>query len=170
MRNRTTMRVSAIALATLLALLTGVQRVDAGGKKNSGKIRLAGFGAHLFYEPLGKVDPRDLMDHKVVLWNTMIGEGEAEAPSNTTLVIVKLSGGPFLTGTRGTVAFRAKSDERVLKTETALLSSFFNDGETLAIPFVVVGTGCGRVELTAELTTPRGRQRQTEALEYPCGE
>jgi len=164
------MRVTTIALVMSLVVLTGGSPVEALQKKAVGAIRLAGFSAHLFYEPLGKVDPRDLVERKIVRWNTIIGEGEAEAPSNTTLVVVKLAGGPFLTGMKGTLSFKAKNDGKVLRSETVSLSSFFGEDESLAIPFVVTGTGCGRIELTAELKTPKGHQAKTETLVYPCGE
>src|SRR5262245_52812574 len=68
---------------------------------------VAGIQAHLFYESSGKVDERDLVSGGVTLWNTIIGEGEANAPSNTTLVIVELSGPAFLTGTKGSLTLVA---------------------------------------------------------------
>lgn len=62
MPNRTNMKVLTVALVTALALFIGAHRVEAGEKKASARIKLAGFGAHLFCEPLGKVDPRDLLE------------------------------------------------------------------------------------------------------------
>jgi hypothetical protein len=126
--------------------------------------------AHLFYEPLGKMDDRDLISGPFGLWNAMIGAGDAQAPSATTIVVVDITGPAFLTGTKGTLTLLATAGRQTLRRETVRLSEFFSEGSRLSIPFVVIGTGCGILELTATLTVPAHQERLKRTVEFGCGE
>lgn len=131
--------------------------------------RLGGIHMHLFYESLGQSDERDLVADRFVLWNTIIGEGDAKAPSNTTMVVVDVLGPSFPSGTKGTISVTAKNGKRVLRRETVQLGSFFSEGPKLSIPFVVVGTGCGTLSVDVDLAVRGKTDRLARTIEYPCG-
>jgi len=164
-------------VAVVIVAILGARDASAeGGQSSSNRAAapvafgLAGIHAHLFYEPLGKIDERDLVTDKIGLWNTIIGEGDAEAPSSTTMVTVDVAGPSFPTGTKGTISFVAKSEKRLLRRETVKLEEFFSEGSKLSIPFVVVGTGCGTLKIDVELSMKGSKSRLSKTLEYPCGE
>jgi hypothetical protein len=116
------------------------------------------------------MDERDLVSGKVGLWNTIIGEGDAEAPSSTTVVIVDVVGPSFPSGTQGTISMIAKDEKRLLRRETVKLEEFFSEGPKLSIPFVVIGTGCGTLKVEVELTVKDKKDRLVKTVEYSCGE
>jgi hypothetical protein len=131
---------------------------------------VTGLRAYLFYEPLGRMDERDLVVGPFALWNAMIGAGDATAPSNTTIVLVDVTGPAFVTGTKGTLSFVATMGKQILRRETVKLNEFFSEGTRLSIPFVVVGTGCGTLKITATLIVPGRRDRLLKTVEFGCGE
>src|SRR5712692_7036868 len=58
-----------------------------------GAYRITDVRAHLYYPELGTFDTTNITSqYKPTLWNTIIGEGRAEAPSQATLVLVQISG------------------------------------------------------------------------------
>jgi hypothetical protein len=131
---------------------------------------LAGLRAYLFYEPLDKMDERDLVAGRFALWNAMIGAGDAAAPSSTTVVLVDVAGPAFVTGTKGTLSVVATVGKRTLRRETVKIDEFFSEGSRLSIPFVVVGTGCGILNITATLAVPGHREQLRKSVEFACGE
>lgn len=164
-------RARTVALALVCSLVPA--HALGGDSKAAGTppaLALAGMRACLFYEPLGKTDDRDLMSGSLALWNTIIGEGDAKAPSNTIIVHADVTGPAFLAGTKGTVSLVATSGKRVLRRETIPLATFFSDGSKLSIPFVVSGSGCGLLRLDALLTTPGHQQRLVKTIDFRCGE
>lgn len=162
----------AIVVVALLGIRGDLARAEqsAPAAPAPPAFRLAAIHAHLFYEPLNKVDGRDLFAGKVGLWNTIIGEGDAEAPSSTTVITVDVSGPSFTTGTKGVLSLVAKNEKRLLRRETVKLDTFFSEGSQLSIPFVVIGTGCGTLKIDVELTAKGKKSQLSKTLEYPCGE
>jgi hypothetical protein len=99
----------------------------------SKEIALGGIHAYLYYEPLGKMDERDLVSGRLALRNTITGEGDAEAPSRTTVVVVDVVGPSFSSGTKGTLSMIARDETRLLRSETVKLEQFFSEGPRLCI-------------------------------------
>lgn len=163
------------ALTIALGLFCSLLAADAVGGDFKAPIAppafaLSGLRAYLFYEPLGRLDDRDLILGSLALWNTIIGGGEAKAPSNTIIVQADITGPAFSPDTKGTISIVATSRKRVLRRETIPLSTFFSDGSKLSIPFVVPGSGCGLLRLDALLTTPGHQQRLVKTIDFHCGE
>ena len=132
--------------------------------------RITGVRVHLFYEASGVLDERDLATGDMVLWNTVIGEGAAVAPSSTSIVYVELEGPSFVAGTAGVLSLTARTAENTLLAQEVDLATFFSQGTTLVIPFVVFGTGCGTLEIDAELTGIPTPSRTQTAVDFQCGE
>ncbi len=170
-------RMLRLAVATLALLtldsrptLAGNSSAPLQGTVSPSEFTLAGLHAHLFYEPLAQLDERDLVAQEMALWNTIIGEGDAKAPSRTTIVVVDVVGPSFQSGTKGTLTLTARNKMGLLRKETVQLQSFFSEGTKLSIPFVVVGTGCGSVTIDVALTARGKSSKLRRTVEYPCGE
>jgi len=158
------------ALLVLEALIALSLHGQAKATQTEIVYKVEGIHAYLFYETLGSVDDRDLVSGRFALWNTIIGAGDAKGPSNTTMIVVDLTGPSFVSGTKGTVKFSAKNGTRVLRRETVSLESFFSETGKLSIPFLVVGTGCSTLTVDVGIAVKGKTHAFTKKLEYPCGE
>lgn len=131
---------------------------------------IGGIEAKLFYDGTATFSRNVLAEPPFRFWNTIIGEGEAEGPSNATLVVVQVTGNPSESDIppRRTVEFVAKSGRQTLLKRSAEIG-LFHDGKHYAA-FWLYDTGCMPIELTARLT---GQKRKAEAkatIPFACGE
>ena len=140
-----------------------------------GKYAIARIEARLFSQGTGELANSDLLDGKDhALWNTIIGEGEATGkPSSVTWVLIELSG-PSFAGTPGRLIVSARANKTTLLSQTLTLGTYFNEGNRLLLPFLVYGTGCAPLEITASLagipaTKLRGAS-MTRRVPFKCGE
>jgi hypothetical protein len=159
-------------LAGLMLLL--VASVANSSQAEYEEYSVAAIHAHLYYQSTGEINPTDLLDGKVhVLWNTVIGEGEAHKPSRAILVLVDLTG-PTFAGFRGMLAVKATEGEKTLLDQTIPLDTWFNAGQKLVLPFLVYGTGCGKLEISATLQGLPAANVKTATLKksvpFECGE
>jgi hypothetical protein len=164
---RTTARV--VGLIALLGLA-----VANDFRAEGGKYSVAAIHAHLYYQSTGEVNPRDLLDGQGhALWNTIIGEGEARKPSAAILVLVDLTGPTFLK-CDGRLRLTATDREKTLLDQTLLLDIWFNEGGKVVLPFLVCGTGCSELEITAALEDLPATMVKTGTLKkvvpFKCGE
>jgi hypothetical protein len=157
------MRVRAFILS-LLVLLVGASPPP---HERARDIRLVGIQAKL-YHPSTATFSRDLLaDPPFALWNTVIGEGEAESPSNATLVLVELSGTAGDYGNGSSVRLRASAAGRVLVNRAARLSAFGADGRQF-VAFWIYDSGCETIDLTASLSMRSATVRAR--IPFACGE
>lgn len=132
--------------------------------------QIAGLHAFLYFHKTGTFGAGDLIGGQVALWNTIIGEGDAEHPSTSILVKVDVSG-PGFAGVAGKVTVVAKAGKRTLAKQTFALADYFDEhGPQITLPMLVPGTGCGAVTLTATLTGKGKRSRATAQIPFACGE
>jgi hypothetical protein len=148
-------------------VLVALVSIEAAGF--NGETRIQGMSAHLYYQETGTIDPRDLISGKLVLWNTIIGAGDARASSVATYVLVELQ--IDRQKPPKTLEFKARAGEKILAEKSMAVGDFFTDTSAVVIPFIVYGTGCQALELTARLAgdaTPRGSLTRT--VNFACGE
>jgi hypothetical protein len=182
------MKISTGLLAFVLLL-----GVIASGDPNQegGKYSVAAIHAHLYYHATGKINPTDLLDGRNhALWNTIIGEGEAGEPSAAIMVLVDITGPGFLR-CEGRLRLTATAlepgsedvdalpglmahDKKTLLDQTLELGLWFNEGGKVILPFLVCGTGCETVEITATLenmpATKVDTGRLAKTIPFKCGE
>ena len=159
-------------LAGLIVLIGAT--VASGAWTEDEKYSVAAIHAHLYYQSTGEINPEDLLDGKAhALWNTIIGGGEARKPSCAILVLVDLTG-PTFVNIGGKLAMKATEGEKTLLDQTLSLGIWFNEGQKLVLPFLVYGTGCGKLEITATLQGLPASKVKTAALKklvpFECGE
>ena len=130
--------------------------------------------ARLYYQSTGEISPADLLDGKQhALWNTIIGEGEARRPSAAIFVFVDLVG-PWNHHWQGKLRLTAEDGEHTLLNQTIELDFWVQDAGKLVLPFLICGTGCKELELTATLeglsTDQVDISTLTKTIPFECGE
>jgi|SRR5688572_2588843 hypothetical protein len=159
----------AVAAATAaVALLAPAAAAHAETKQPA--YGVAAIRAHMVVEESGKIDPRDMTQH-LMLWNTIIGEGDAEGPSSTTLIQVELAGPTFANLASGSLEVVVTAGGKKLLKQKLAIGTFFSEGTKLVVPFLVYDTGCDELAITATFTTPEKKKvKKTAGVPFACGE
>jgi hypothetical protein len=148
------------------ALVTGIVLVAAGPAHADATLDTV--STHLYYHETGTVDDREASG--LSLWNTIIGEGDATAPSSSVLVRATVSGAETLTA--GAVELVVLAGKKRLTKQRVSLDAFSaSKGHAMTVPFVLYGTGCESIAV--KVTVLAGKRtvgtRQL-VLPFACGE
>lgn len=136
---------------------------------------VTGIRGHLYYDDSGTFDPRDLVKVEAgMLHNTVIGEGIAKGPSNTTLLLVEVSGPSFAIKDVGTLMLKVvteRYDEHGKPYKVTLLDSkldlnlYFQDtAKKILVPFLLYETGSGPITITATLAGGKDANHLSSSL------
>jgi len=114
-------------------------------------------------------------DSSFVLWNTIIGAGDAEAPSNQTFVRVHIiRKDPHSEYTLRSLEFLASTATGTLvkrKVSFSMLNEFDKSGYYIA--FMVCDTGCEELRLNAQIVDPKSgmvESAMSRTIPFECGE
>lgn len=132
-------------------------------------LRIAAIRAYAYLSETGLVDSRELVTSGIALWNTPTGGGDIRSPTEITLVVVELAG-KYEAERREKLVLRAviNATER---SRTELPLDLYWEGESVKVPFLVYGTGCDELWLSAELLkNGKEVQFQTARVPFTCGE
>jgi hypothetical protein len=155
-------------VATLVVAALSVAVATAAARPAFADATIDSLTTHLYYHHTGTVDDREASG--LQLWNTMIGGGDAKAASATTIVHVAVSGAETLD--RGSVELVARAGKkRVFKQRVSLDDYVAVRGKAMVVPFVLYGTGCQSLAVTATVTAgKRTVGGKTVVLPFACGE
>jgi hypothetical protein len=158
-------------LAMLMVFFISVSVSDARNREDMYSV--AAIHVHLYYQSTGEIDTRDLLDGKEHnLWNTIAGVGVARKPSCSVLVLVDLVG-PTFAKIDGELAMKATAGETTLLERTLQLGDWYAD-ERLVLPFLIYGTGCEKLEISATLQDFPGAKIKVGTLKksvpFECGD
>jgi len=160
----------------ILASLAVLFITSVFGDKPTGEARysVVAIHAHLYFHETGKTSPTDLLDgNNHALWNTITGEGEARSPSSAIMVLIDLVG-PDFTHSDGKLAVKVTDSKKTLLDSVLLLDDWFSDGRKVALPVIVYGTGCSKLNITATLqglsAEMVGTATLTRSILFECGE
>jgi len=158
-----------ICLPSLLCLSPGAPSRTASAPYHITEIR-----AHLYYQETGGFDTTDLIsDTSVALWNTNFGQGNDNA-SGATLVLVRVDGNWTSWGTKPHLLVRVEFDSGgpVLSERNVDLRSLFSERHSVWVPYIVYGTGCGTIRITATLLDEHALTLDTlsKTIPFECGE
>lgn len=156
--------VPTLALA-LVAATAAVCRTQAAAPE----YRVSGMRALLFYSDRGTFSEDVLADTTKALWNTVIGEGDAGGPSESTLVVVEVSGEPGSYEPDRSVELRATAGDRVLLRHAAPVAGLSTEGRMYA-GFWLYGTGCEPVRLSARMVGQAAPAELRREIPFQCGE
>ena len=113
--------------------------------------------AYLYYDDTGEIGKEDITKApEGALFNTVIGEGLAGRPSNTTLLVIEISGPSFASKDVGTLIVKAVVDDSPAKTvvleRSVDLNNYFQENRRkILIPVLLYQTGSLPVTVTATL-------------------
>lgn len=160
-----------LRLVVLTCLLVATMPVAvAKPRAKTAPYKIAAIQAKLFYDSNGTFSRDVLAAPKFTFWNTVIGEGDAEAPSSATLVVVEVQGegGTAGDGARK-VNLTVTAGRRVLLNRTNSIGLFTTGGKFYAA-FWVYDTGCQPLKLTAKIVGQMPALSKTATVPFACGE
>jgi hypothetical protein len=132
--------------------------------------KITAIKAMLFYDGKGTFSRDVLAKPDFALWNTIIGEGDAEGASNSTLVLVEIKGNPSENEASPPrkIEFTASASGRVLLRRTTEIGLFEN-GKYYAA-FWLYETGCQPVKLSARIVGQAQPSSMRKTIPFACGE
>lgn len=132
--------------------------------------------AYLYLNTKGEMS-KEITDN-FLLFNTIIGEGDAGSPSHATMVVVKINRKFEMGSETRKIRLTATIDGLPLLTQTLDFSLYDNDYAYYAA-FMLQNTGCGAVKLVAEIINEKMvnkkkvqtvESKSERVIDYRCGE
>lgn len=136
-----------------------------------GTAKIDGIRAFLFYDHAGNFSADVLAQKDITLWNTIIGEGFAGSPSNSTLALIQIVGRD--------VSFDAKAKVNIVVNDLhgkVIMNvnrsfSLYGKNTKTYIPIIIPDTGCGPVTISATLKgVGLNTSSMSQTIPFDCGE
>jgi hypothetical protein len=149
--------------------------------KTSAQSRISGISARLFYNQKsdqdrsrvdtvsGTFSKKDVSTGEFALWNTIIGEGDAQGPSNQTIVIVAVKSIKYANKPQ-TLRFTVGQGKKIIQRESREFD-VIGDDVNYKLLFLLNDTGCGKLTVRADLLI-KGKIVSTlsKTIDFECGE
>jgi hypothetical protein len=158
-----------ISTITLLALSISV---FAQAKTNH---KISDVKAFLIYEENGQMS-KNIFEGEFVLWNAIIGEGDAEGHSSSTMVQVVVSTDGKSNKTNPVLQFSAVSIDKKRVNYNKTIEYFFptEGASKVFVPFLLHDTGCQKISMTMKLVEKSKPtivyQTLKKDIPFNCGE
>jgi hypothetical protein len=139
------------------------------------KHKISEVKAYLIYEENGLMS-KNILDTDFVLWNVIIGEGDAEGHSSATMVHVVISKPSADLKTDPVLQFSAvSSGVKGIKYNKTIEYQFPTEGASKTfVPFLLHDTGCQKVTMTMKLVERKKPtvvyQTLKKEIPFNCGE
>jgi hypothetical protein len=169
-----------ITLNILLLLLISLSsNLAVSSQTRTPPYKITAIKAMLYYEGTGKFSTDVLAKPDFALWNTIIGEGNAEAPSTTTLVLIEVTG-------------KADSHEPLRKIEFTASYKYYlkqvarpvsvkrtveiggigslDKPDKSYVAFWLNNTGCFPIDITARVIGQTQQSAIGKTIPFECGE
>ena len=133
--------------------------------------KITAIQAKLFYFDKGTFSRNVLAKPDFGFWNTVIGEGDAEGPSDSTLVLVEVSGknSEAERPPSRKVELTAVARGKVLL-KRAIEVGLFSDDHKFYAAFWLYDPGCEPVKLTARIVGQPQPSSMSKTIPFECGE
>ena len=132
--------------------------------------KIAAIRAQLYYDTTGKFSQDILSAKDFALWNTVIGEGSAEAPSTSTFVTIEITGKNVPIGSLKVEIIATGNKNRLIQRKLIDVE-LFDERTKFFAPFWLHDTGCQPIRIVTRLIgkgAPAGVV--TKAIPFACGE
>ena len=162
-------------LVTLISmsLLVSFARLEVAGQRTSSPppYKITAIKALLFYDGTASFSRDVLAKPDFSFWNTVIGEGDAEGPSNSTLVLVEVTGKPSPNDPLPSrkVEFTAVAANKALLKRVTDIGLFGNGGKFYAA-FWLYNTGCQPIKISARIIGQAQPSYVGKTIPFACGE
>ena len=152
----------------LFLVSSGSARAQRAAAGAASAPKITAIRAQLFYDTTGKLSPDILSAKDFALWNTIIGEGSAEAPSTSTFVTVEISGIDNAGTTKLELAATGSKGKILLKKTVSL---DLLERTKFYVPFWLYDTGCEKIRLSARLIIKNAAGSPVvKVIPFDCGE
>lgn len=156
-----------IFLAFFLILFSNSSIFGQGAKTPP---RISAIRAQLFYDSTGKFSPDVLTAKDFALFNTIIGEGSAEAASTSTFVTVEISGRNLPVGITK-VEITATGDKNRVIQKRLIPVDIYDERTKFFAPLWLYDTGCEKIKISARLIGKGAPATVvTKTIGFVCGE
>ena len=164
-------QIARLVVVFSLGSLTFPTNLAAAGAPITPPYEITAVKAMLFYDGSATFSPDVLAKPDFRFWNTIIGEGDAKAPSNSTLVLVEVTGHPSPNEAPHSrkVELTATTSRKILLKRTIDIGLFGNDGKFYAA-FWLYDTGCTPVALKARIVGQAEDSAIQKTLNFRCGD
>lgn len=132
--------------------------------------KITAIRAQLFYDAQGTFSKDILSDKDFVLWNTVIGEGSAGAPSTSTFVTVEVSGENVPVGSAKIEITALGKNNRAIQ-KRLIDVELYDERTKFFAPLWLYNTGCEEIKISARLIG-KGLPATavTKKIAFSCGE
>ena len=166
------MKMKAIFFVVILIIMVTMVNSNV---ENGTKFSIVDLRAFLYFHSTGAVSSINLADGKDhALWNTPIGEGEAGQPSQAVWMLIDIVGPSFSEDSGAILHVTAINGGKTLLDQTQILYDWYCRSNKNIIPFLVYGTGCGDLEISARLDGLPDEKVDNSVLKrtihFKCGE
>ena len=157
-----------LSVLTFSTLFAGPLLASAGAAP---QVVISDIQVKLFYDNSGRFSANLAQKKDLALWNVVIGEGVGvDGPSNNTLLLVTVTGTPKGYFEKLRLHVLAKTEKATLVEREDGVGIFNSAGNWYA-PFLLYGTGCEPVTVTAQLVAGETRSAPvTFTIPFECGE
>lgn len=163
----------------LLLIISLSSNLAINAQTRTPPYKITAIKAMLYYEGNGTFSRDVLAKPDFALWNTIIGEGMAEAPSSTTMVLVEVTGKPNSDEPLRKVEFiasyqyyRRPVTRKVAVNRIVEIGSIgsFDKPDKSYIAFWLNNTGCDPVKITARIIGQSQPSTMSKVIPFECGE
>lgn len=164
-------RLVQVAIAALVGMTISARPLPsrAAHAAAAPEYRISDLRAQLFFSDRGTFSDDLLKRKELVLWNTIIGAGDAGGPSSATLIVVEVSGRPnsYPKGRKVELAVRtARKEVFRRRLDVGVLGP---DGHAY-VAFWLYDTGCESLEISTALLGQVESTRRVATIPFQCGE
>jgi hypothetical protein len=155
----------------LLIFSTNLEVMALRPASSTPPYKITAIKAMLFYDGKGTFSRDVLAKPDFTFWNTIIGEGDAEGPSTSTLVLVEVTGKPSPdepSPSRKVEITAVASRKFLLKRTTDI--GLFGDGGKFYAAFWLYDTGCKPVKISARIIAQAQPSSMSKTIPFACGE
>src|SRR5262249_2347615 len=150
-------------------IVAGLLALAPDLRAQPGRFAIAAIEAKLFCSNTGRFSANIIGNPKFILHNVVAGEGSAEGPSESTLLLVRLQGPPkgFLKDLRLRVTATAEGDTLV---DHEFEVGAMNSAGNYYTACWLEDTRCQPIDVVAELKSGRERKLVQATIPFDCAE
>lgn len=165
-------------LSCLFVILFCLPTTAQQPKPKPYSFKITDIKARLFYDFAEKFSSQDIINDKnFTLFNTVIGEGDAEGFSETTLGVIEITYGGIDDRNGGQLVIEARGYKNKLLFRRSTFVSYVDKTPGLKkyVPFIIYDTGCAEITITAKLykdDQPKSPllNQMTKKIPFVCGD
>ena len=161
----------AIWLFCIFGMISSSYGKEKELSKYQGTAKITAIHAYLIYDHTQSFSEDILSVKDIPLWNTIIGEGYAGAPSHSTFVVVEISGRDISSTRDAKVNIITTDFKKAQIANVTRMFSMYGEYKKSYVSFVVPETGCSPITISAKLVGAGFDPNSlSKTIPFKCGE